>query len=155
MKTPKRAKAKRPSKSLPKPRKLSVRQERFCELIAAGRSGVEAWLETGYKVSKGVAYTNASESLRKPQIAARIAELRKPQTKEVFSTLAHKRRLTLEIMNDDRAGIMARLRALELDAKLAGDFAPEQHVVETGPKTLESIEERAKRVAAVLSIAND
>lgn len=46
-----------------------------------------------------------------------------------------------------------KLKALELHSKLVGDFEPDQHVIETGPKTLESILERARRVASLMSIA--
>lgn len=45
---------------------------------------------------------------------------------------------------------LARLRAIELDAKLAGHFAPERIEVETGPKTLDAISERAASVASAL-----
>lgn len=64
-----------------KARQLTVQQERFCERIAAGDSQTEAWLNAGYKVSREVAAVNANESLRNPKIKARIAELRRPQTK--------------------------------------------------------------------------
>lgn len=74
-------KAKAAKKTPSKPRKLSVRQERFCELIASGRKPADAWLEAGYEVKRHVAQRNAQESLSNPVIEARIAELRKPQTK--------------------------------------------------------------------------
>lgn len=44
-----------------------------------------------------------------------------------------------------------KLRAMDLHSKLAGDFAPEQMVVETGPKTLEAVRERAKLLASPMS----
>jgi hypothetical protein len=46
-----------------------------------------------------------------------------------------------------------RLRAIEIDAKLAGDFAPEQHVIEAGPKTLDAARERAKQIGSPLGRA--
>jgi hypothetical protein len=67
-------------KTKPNPRPLNVRQERFCELVASGKSGTDAWLEAGYNVSREVARTNAAESLANPRIEARVAQLRAPQT---------------------------------------------------------------------------
>lgn len=49
-----------------------------------------------------------------------------------------------------RVRMADKLKALELDSKLAGHFEPDQVVVETGPKTLESLEARAKEVASAL-----
>lgn len=46
-----------------------------------------------------------------------------------------------------------KLRAIELDSKLAGHFAPEQLVVETGPETLASIKERVASVCSGLNLA--
>lgn len=60
---------------------LNVRQERFCEFIAAGKNVTESWLGAGYEVSRQVAGVNGHNALKNPKIAARIKELRKPQTK--------------------------------------------------------------------------
>jgi len=46
-----------------------------------------------------------------------------------------------------------KLRALELDSKLAGHFAPDQVVVETGPETLLDIRERAAHVVSALNLS--
>jgi hypothetical protein len=44
-----------------------------------------------------------------------------------------------------------KLRAIELDSKLAGHFAPAEVVVESGPTQLESIRERAAQVVSALN----
>ena len=44
-----------------------------------------------------------------------------------------------------------RLRAIEIDAKLAGDFAPEQHVIDAGPNTLEAVRQRAAEMASAMA----
>lgn len=49
-----------------------------------------------------------------------------------------------------RVKMADKLRAIELDSKLAGHFEPDQLVVETGPKTLEMLEQRAKAVESRL-----
>lgn len=180
----------------PKPRKLTVRQEKFCELIAAGKSGTDAWLETGYEVSREVARTNAAESLAKPHIAARVAQLRKPQTQKALRKKEDNLRFladvigtaineitaasplcveyTEEIIGGGNRGKLKRgnapsgnettgetvlrrrvkkpcpLRAIELYSKLLGHFEPDRVEVEAGPKTLQTIKERAHEVASAL-----
>lgn len=49
-----------------------------------------------------------------------------------------------------RVKMADKLRAIEMDSKLAGHFEPEQLVVETGPKTLDAIKERAQSVVSAL-----
>ena len=86
-------------------------------------------------------------------VQAIIAELRKPQTDAVLLSKEQQRVICREIAINPKGSPMARLRAIEVDAKLAGFFAPDQVVVDTGPNELASIEERAKHCARVLSIA--
>lgn len=57
-------------------RELNARQERFCELVASGKSQTDAWIKAGYNVTREVARRNAAESLTKPDIIARVAGLR-------------------------------------------------------------------------------
>jgi hypothetical protein len=130
---------------------LNVRQERFCELIAAGESATEAWLKAGYKVSRQVAGVNAHESLKNPKIKARITELRKPQTKAALLTRDRKREILYRIVTDPTMPIDARLRAIAEDNKMAGHYEPDRVEVEAGPKTLLSIKERAAQVSAALA----
>lgn len=98
MKTAKQAKPKKATKSPAKPRELNQRQQRFCELIAAGESNTEAWLKAGYRVSREVAAVNANESLKNPKIEARIAELRKPQTKAALRKKEDNLRFLAEVI---------------------------------------------------------
>ena len=57
---------------------------------------------------------------------------------------------TAAALKRTRVKTMDKLRAIELDSKLAGHFAPDELVVETGQKTLESIKERAAKVVSAL-----
>lgn len=200
MKDSKKAKAAKTSKK-PKTRPLNVRQERFCELVAGGMNGTEAWIEAGYPVSRTVAAANASEALGNPKIKSRIDQLRKPQTKAALLSKEEKlaflaeivrtpvgevgpdsplcQEFTEEIVGGGRRGKLRRghansgnetvgpiitrtrskmadkLRALELHAKISGDFAPEkhEHVVEAGAETLATLQERAKAVRSALNLA--
>jgi phage terminase small subunit len=45
-----------------------------------------------------------------------------------------------------------KLRAIELDSKLAGHFTPERVEVDVGPTTLDEIRERANKVASILDL---
>ena len=175
---------------------LTVRQERFCELIAAGKGNADAWLEAGYEVSRGVARRNASEALTNPVLKARIAELRKPQTQKALRKKEDNLRFladvigtaiseitaasplcveyTEELIGGGNRGKLKRgnapsgnetieepvlrrrvkkpcpLRAIEIYSKLLGHFEPDRVEVEAGPKTLQSIKDRANQVASAL-----
>jgi len=141
------------AKPAPKHRALNVRQQRFCEFIVAGESQTDAYLMAGWKVTRKSARVNASELLAKPNIKAHIADLRKPQTKKAILTKDRKRELMHEIAESKSEKTQDRLRAIELDAKLNGEFAPDRVEVETGPNTLQAVRERAKEMASAMSIA--
>jgi hypothetical protein len=49
-------------------------------------------------------------------------------------------------MEDPRQKTQDRLRAMEIDARLAGQFEPDRTEIEVGPKTLLSIKERAEQI---------
>jgi predicted HAD superfamily Cof-like phosphohydrolase len=68
---------------------LNVRQERFCEFIAAGESQTDAWIKAGHKVKRNVAKSAANRALTNVDLNARIAELRKP----VYFTPGRKKRI--------------------------------------------------------------
>ena len=129
-----------------------MRQERFCEFIVSGMSGVDAWLQVYPKVSRNTARANAAESLAKPSVAAHVAELRKPQTKKCLLTKDRKRELLMEKIESTTFKPADWLRAIEIDARLAGHFEPERVEVETGPRTLDEIRARANAVASGLDL---
>jgi hypothetical protein len=54
------------------------------------------------------------------------------------------------IMEDKTENIMARLKAIEIDAKLSGQFEPDRTELKVGNSTLQSIKERAMQVAGAL-----
>lgn len=130
---------------------LNVRQERFCEFVAAGESQTDAYLKAGFKVSKSVARRNAARLLTNADIQMRVSELRKPQTKAALSSRDHKRALVMRIMEDPTVKMQDRLRAMEIDARLAGQFEPDRTEIDVGPKTLLSIKERAAQVSSALA----
>lgn len=133
------------------PPKLTIRLERFAELIAAGRSGTEAWIEAGHKVSREVAKASASRALTYDNVKARIAELRAPQTAKTMLSRDLKRELLAQMALTAGAKLQDRIRAIEVDAKIAGHFEPDRTEIEVGPRTLQSIKERAQHVASTLA----
>lgn len=132
-------------------RPLTVRQERFCEFVVAGDSLTEAYLKAGWKVTRTTAKVNGSKLLTNAAIKAKIAELRQPQTRKALMSKDYKRELLRQIAEDSKAGALVKIRAMEVDAKLAGHFEPDRVEVEAGPKTLLSIKERASQVTSALA----
>lgn len=141
------------TKPAPKQRPPSVRQQRFCEFVVAGESGTDAYLQAGWKVTRKSARVNAAKLLATANIKAHIAVLRAPQTKKAILTKDRKRELMHEIAESKSEKTQDRLRAIELDAKLNGEFAPDRVEVETGPNTLQAVRARAKEMASAMSIA--
>lgn len=121
--------------------------------MAAGKNQTDAWIGAGYSPSSRVnASVNANEALKNPKIAKRISELRKTDDiKTAMATKHQKRSILLAMILDPLTKPADRIRAIEVDSKLAGHYAVEKVEVDTGPNLLASIEERAKRVGAVLS----
>lgn len=132
-------------------RPLNTRQERFCEFIAAGESQTDAYLKAGFQVDKSVARRNAARLMTNADIQNRLAALRGVQTRAALSTRDHKRRTLLILMEDPRQKTSDRLRAMEIDARLAGQFEPDRTEIEVAPKTLMSIKERAAHVSSALA----
>ena len=130
---------------------LNVRQARFCEFIAAGESQTDAYIKAGFNVDKSVARRNAARLLTNADIQKRLSELRKTQTQAALSTRDHKRRTLFMLMEDPRQKTHDRLRAMEIDARLAGQFEPDRTEIEVAPKTLLSIKERAAQVESALA----
>lgn len=73
-------------------------------------------------------------------------------TKKLLLSKDRQREILREIAEDDTRPTMARLRVIEIDAKLAGHFAPERVEIEKGRSNLDDIRERAKNMASALAI---
>jgi phage terminase small subunit len=139
------------TKKAAKPRQgLNSRQERFCEFIATGECQTEAYIKAGFKTTKEAARGNAARLIAKDSISRRISELRKPVTRKALSARDHKREMLYLIMEDRSQKIEARLKAIEIDAKLSGQFEPDRTEIQLGNSTLQSIKERAMQVAGAL-----
>lgn len=65
-----------------KKKKLTGKQEKFCREYVLCCNGTKAAEKAGY--SKDTAYSIACENLKKPEIKARIAELRKSEEEDFY-----------------------------------------------------------------------
>ena len=98
-------------------RPLTKKQEDFCLNIFEGKTGTQAAIEAGYAFKAAV--VTASENLRKPNIIARIAELRqKAEDASVANVLERK-----QILTEMARGRLAQFVTDELTPKMADSAA--------------------------------
>jgi len=131
-------------------RPLNIRQKRFAELVASGMPATRAYMEAGYSRDPRIAEANAFRLMGNDGVKAVIAKLRVPQTKAALSSRDHKRAMLREVFENPAVKMQDRLRAIELDARLAGQFEPDRTEIEVGERSLQSIRERAKEVCSAL-----
>lgn len=140
-----------PKAALKKAVPLTTRVKRFCEFVASGISGTEAWIKAGHKCNREAARAAASRALARANVQDHLNTLRKTQTKRALLSKEDKREILRDIIDSATQKTQDRLRAIEIDAKLAGDFAPEKHILEDGPERIKSARERAMAVASPLN----
>jgi len=146
----KAAKPKQAAKRPQTPRKLNVRQERFAELVASGMPATKAYSEAGYSNDPRIAEAHACRLVENGGVKARIAQLRAPQTRKTLMSRDRKREILAGIAESEASGKMAIIRAIEVDAKLAGHFEPDRTEIDVGPRTLQSIAERAASIKSAM-----
>jgi hypothetical protein len=107
--------------------KLLPQHELFCQNLIKGMTQQAAYLAAGYKCTERSAQANASALLASPKIMAYMAELREKAEKEAVMDVTEKRQTLANIARDavDMKPV-DRMRAIDLDAKLAGHYAPEE-----------------------------
>ena len=77
------------------------RHEAFCVALSGGMSGTQAYLAAGYACSEAAAAVAANRLLKKPVVAARVAEL----APRVLEVIAQKTGITLAKVIDELAKI--------------------------------------------------
>jgi hypothetical protein len=109
------------------------RYEKFCILIAGGKSPAEA-----YKIlypNNSYPHQSAYKLSRDPEVEARIAEVREEVALRSVMDLSRKREVLRQMaegmiptktFNKDTGETYDALAALLADAKIAGEFAPEK-----------------------------
>lgn len=120
-----------------KKNKLTPKQKKFCKEYVISLNGTQAAIKAGY--SKDTAYSIACENLKKPEIKARIAELRKAEEEQFyysrsmsFKKLEEAQKLALAKVAYTKEGdaydnpdISGFLKAEELKGKMSGLYEPE------------------------------
>ena len=119
--------------------------ERFCRLLSQGLNQTEAFLKIRPNVQKSSAPVTACHWAARPDVKTRLAEIREVIDSQFAMLIGEKRdqlrRMALgevptKIVRRANGQVEAtfdRLAALQADAKLGGEYAPEQHIVTTGP----------------------
>lgn len=85
-------------------KRLTVKQQRFCEEYIKSGNGTEAARQAGYKRPMEQSY----ENLRKPQISSYIAERLKPQEKSLIASADEVLQFYSKVMRgeiEDRGGV--------------------------------------------------
>ena len=117
----------------PEDRPLTPRQERFCQHYIEDYNGIQAAIKAGY--SERSAAMMASDTLKKPNVAKRIKQLKNEMAKPHIATGEQVMQFFSDVMNGkikDQFGLEASLsdrtraamelakRTVDLDQKLAG-----------------------------------
>ncbi len=110
---------------------MNQRQERFCLEYFTTGNATQSAIVSGY--SKKTATSIASENLTKPEILARLRELKDAATLDVVSSKSKKLAKLEEIYTSrtipDQATVSDKIRAIAELNKMEGDYAPEKHAV--------------------------
>lgn len=124
---------------------MNQRQAQFAEMVASGSTTAKDAHAAIYGTTGHAAEVNGSRLLKNPEVAAHIASIRAAAQTVATMTLAEKRgflarvvRATPQDAMDDpslgaevtelpgggrRVKMLDKLRAIELDSRLAGDFS--------------------------------
>ena len=97
------------------------RHERFAQHVAEAGNGAAAYRMT-YGTHGASAEVGGSRLLRNAKVKRRVRELQSETAKAAVMTLEEQRLLLASVARGEQAGakISDRLRAIEIDAKLAG-----------------------------------
>jgi len=125
---------------------LTDRQRKFCDLILTGISGVDAYIEAGYKVkNRTVAKAAAPRLLRLPQVEAYLTEQR--EATDALNALSRGELVeTLTKIVRERGSDIHPAQAAQMLTRILGWSAPSQVEVkqENVPSLAEWVEARQK-----------
>ncbi len=97
------------------------RWEQFAQRVATGESATSAYRAL-YNASTKSAEAHGCRLVKSGKVSARIAELQGEAAKTCVMTIATRRELLARFAQSETERTADRIRALELDAKLAGDL---------------------------------
>jgi len=119
--------------------------ERFVRLLTQGLSQAEALMKCRPNIKRESAGVLASHIANRLEVKTRIAEIKELIDSQFAMALGEKRDMLRRMAmgevptkltrkaNGQVEATFDRLAALQADAKLGGEYAPEQHIVTTGP----------------------
>lgn len=109
--------------------RLTGKQLKFAQSVASGETQTQSYLDAGYKAKdRIVAEVNGSLLMAKPHVAAYVDKLRAEADRKCVMDLVEKRKVLAKIARSDSLDVKDsdRIRAIDIDAKLAGHYAPEE-----------------------------
>ena len=108
---------------------LKPRQEAFCLAYAKSGNATGAYREAGYTVKTDkAASVNASRLLGNANVQARLAELRERTAREAVMSASEMQEALTEIARDGERRDDARMKAMELLAKMQGLFVKRSEI---------------------------
>lgn len=112
---------------------LSEQQLAFVRAVLEGLTYTEAARRAGYSGSDDALATSGSRVARKPHVAQEIARQR--AILDGKSNMTREARLAIaeQMILDPKLDARERLKALELRAKMGGDFIERRQIENTGP----------------------
>jgi hypothetical protein len=123
----------------------NAEHERFARLLSQGLNQTEAFLKIRPNVQRNSAPVTACHWAARLDVKTRLAEIREVVDSQFAMLIGEKRDMLRRMAlgevptkinrkaNGQVEATFDRLAALQADAKLGGEYAPEQHVITTGP----------------------
>ena len=123
-----------------KQRKLTPKQEKFCQNIVSGLNPAQAYKQAYNPptANNNTIRVEAHDTLKSPNVSLRIEELRRKQEKELNYTTKDSF-LNLELAQSqalEQGNIQAYLKAEELKGKLLGFYTEKRDIEVKGQQTI-------------------
>lgn len=113
--------------------KLEERERAFVRLVLAGHSQTEAARRAGYRGTDGALAAVGSRLAARPKIATELARIRALDDAKSSQSREARMAMLEDFARDSALEPRDRIKALELRAKMAGDFLERKQVELTGP----------------------
>lgn len=127
-------------------RRLTAKQEAFCQRIADGKTQVDAYLSAyDWKGKKAGSEKKACELAALPAVAARITQLRERASTSRTLLRVEKREMLADTARGTKALTDVQMKAIEIDNKMAGHNEPEKLKVEGMGSLLQKIRRTAPK----------
>lgn len=118
-------------------RKLSAKEEAYCQGILSGLDGAAAWRKGYGKGPVVYARIQAHKVSKRPHVIARLAELRRPDDQRKFLTIARKREILEQMAESKKTSEIGRQRAIDIDNRMTGVYTSKIEL--TGEITIGSV----------------